>query len=276
MAFDAFMTQYRREYVALLEQDYSLLRACTVRETVVKGNTAQFLVAGSNAESAVTRGGNGLIPYKQVYNSQNACVLQEKHAPFEITGFNVFAYQGNQKEILQKSSIAVLNRDIDDIILAQLDTGTVTTGTAVTASLDLVMKSLAILGRSSVPIWEEDNMFGVMTPAFHAYLMQVTEFANADYVDVKQMPGGLRQMKRWAGVNWFMHPRISGVGTSSEHCYLFHRSAIGFAANTAEMDVRVGYDEKQDMSWTRATMYYGAKMLQNVGIVQMVHDGSAY
>jgi hypothetical protein len=39
---------------------------------------------------------------------------------------------------------------------------------------------------------------------------------------------------------------------------------------------RVGYDEKQDTSWSRATIFHAAKILQNTGIVQMKHDGSAF
>jgi hypothetical protein len=57
---------------------------------------------------------------------------------------------------------------------------------------------------------------------------------------------------------------------------MFHRDAIGHAANSKEMDVVVDYDRKQDTSWSRATLYHGAKLLQNTGIVQMKHDGSAY
>ena len=40
MTDTAFMTQYRSEYVAQFEVNYSLLRPTTVQEAVVKGNTA--------------------------------------------------------------------------------------------------------------------------------------------------------------------------------------------------------------------------------------------
>ena len=113
-------------------------------------------------------------------------------------------------------------------------------------------------------------------PAFHAYLMQTPEFSNMQYVDVKVFASKTKRMMRWMDVNWMIHPNLTGVGTSTEKCYLYHRNAIGHAANSKEMDVEVDYDKKQAISWSRATLYHGSKLLQNTGVVQMRHDGSAY
>jgi hypothetical protein len=266
--------QYRNEYVASFEQNYSVLKQTTVRETVIKGQSAIFLVAGSGGETAVTRGSNGQIPYKSVTNTQNTCTLVEKHAPFEMTGFDVFASQGDQKQIMMKSSQAVLNRDMDQVIIDQLDTATVTTGSAATATLNMVAKAKTILGNAEVDITDEENMFAVISPAFENYLHQVSEFASADYVDVKVFSGPAKRMRRWYGVNWIVHPNLTGNGGASEKCYMYHRNAIGHAANTGEMMVEAGYERKQQVSWTNASLYHGAKLLQNSGVVQMLHDGS--
>lgn len=276
MADPVFVVQYRDEHIAAFEQNYSMLRACCVHETMIKGNQATFLVSGSGGATATTRGVNGQIPYGTVDNTQYTCTIAEKHAAFERTGFNIFASQGDQKRIMQMASVAVLNRDIDQAIITELDTATQDTGAAVTADTNLVMKGLTILGNAEVPTWEEEKMFGIITPAFRAYLMQNTEFASGDYVDIKPFNGPVKKMFRWSGVNWMVHPNLTGVGTSSEKCYLFHQDSMGHAANVADMDVKVGYDEKQDTSWSRATLFHNAKLLQNTGIVQMLHDGSAY
>jgi hypothetical protein len=148
--------------------------------------------------------------------------------------------------------------------------------TAQTASLSMVVGAKAILGNADIPIEEADNMFAIISPAFEAYLEQTTEFANGDYVDVKPFGQASRRFFRWAGINWTVSSRITGLGTASELCYLFHRNAIGYAVNVGEESVAVGYDEKQDTSWTRATIYHAAKILQNTGIVKWTHDGSAF
>jgi hypothetical protein len=138
------------------------------------------------------------------------------------------------------------------------------------------MKAKAYLGNNGIPTQEEDNMFAVVTDSVMAYLMQDDSFSNAQYVDVKPLVGPTRKMLRWAGVNWMVNPLVTGVGTSLELCYMWHRNALGYAVNVNEESIAIGYDDKQDTSWTRASIFHTAKILQNSGIVQMKHDGSAF
>jgi hypothetical protein len=105
--------------------------------------------------------------------------------------------------------------------------------------------------------------------------MQTKEFANADYVNNKPFSGNLT-MFRWAGVNFIVHPNVPGIGTSSETCIMYHKSAIGHAINVDDMQTDADYMREQDYSWARATAFMGSKLLQNKGVVQIRHDGSAY
>ncbi len=72
------------------------------------------------------------------------------------------------------------------------------------------------------------------------------------------------------------HPNLPGKATSSEKSFLYHKTAIGHAIDTAGMATPVGYDEEQAYSWARASANMGATVLQNSGIVVMTHDGSEY
>lgn len=252
------------------------MRAMTTKETMSSGLTVTFLVAGSGSDTAVTRGVNGDIPYGNPTNTQVTATLVEKHAPYELTGFNIFASQGDQKAIMRQASMSVINRDIDLTALAELANATIDTGASTTASLALVEKARAYLGNQGVPTQEENNMFALITDGFRAYLNQTTEFASGDYVDVKPMVGPARRMWRWNGINWALSPLITGVGTATELCYMWHRNAFGYAVNVGEDKISIGYDDKQDKSWSRATIYHAAKILQNTGIVQIKHDGSAF
>lgn len=275
MSVEAAVVQYRKEFVASFEQRVSLLKATATKESVINGNQATFLVSGSGGDTAVTRGTNGQIPYGNPTNSQVTATLAEKHAPYELTSFNIFASQGDQKRIMQMASMNVINRDIDLTMLAELANATQDFGSG-TASLATVLGAQAILGNNDVAIEEEDNMFAVISPAFRAYLMQTTEFASGDYVDVKQFGGPARRMFRWSGVNWIVSSRITGLGTSSELCYMYHRNALGYAVRVQEENIAIGYDDKQDLSWSRATTYHAAKILQDTGIVKITHDGSGF
>ncbi len=219
MADTAFQIQYRAEAIAAFEQNQSLLRDTVTTEAVIKGNQATFLVAGSGDADAVTRGVNGQIPARADDLNQYTATLKEWHDLVRKTGFNIFASQGNQREIMQRTTMGVINRKIDSDIFTELNTGTLDTGAVQTASLGLVLRAKTILGNNKVPF--DGNISAAITPAFEAYLLQVAEFSNADYVTRKPVESGETAFKdaagfyRWLGINWIVHPELPGVGTSS-------------------------------------------------------------
>jgi hypothetical protein len=281
MSDTAFQTQYRQEFIQAFEQHQSLLRETVTTEAVIKGNQAVFLVAGSGDADAVTRGVDGRIPARADDNTQNTATLREWHDLVRKTGFNVFASQGNQRAIMQMTTMAVLNRKIDELIITELATGTVTIGSAATLpSVSLFQNGRVKLSNASVP-WDS-NITLLCQPAFLAYLEQAPEFANANYVDVKPYAGDEPSWKdkpmayRWRNCLIIEHPNLPGKGTSSEISLMYHKSAIGHAADTAGMESPVGYDEEQAYSWARASCNMGSKVLQNTGIVKITADGSAY
>lgn len=276
MADTAFQTQYRQELVAAFEEGMSWLRQTTVTESVIKGNSAVFLVGGSGGASAVTRGVNGMIAARADDLTQNTCTLVEWHDLVRKTRFNIFASQGDQRRLMQETCRKVLNRRIDADIVAQLDTATSNLGAATTFSLAIAAKALTTLGENEVATEEVDKMWAVATPAVRGYIMQLPEATKIDYVEMKMLAGPARRVMRWAGFNWIFHPNLTGVGSASEKCYFYHQDAIGSAFDSGEgLNTAVGYDEEQDYSYARASSFTGAKMLQQSGVVQFLHDASA-
>ena len=279
MADTAFQIQYRQEFIASFEQHQSLVRDFVTTEAVIKGNQATFLVAGTGGAEAVTRGVNGMIPARADDLTQSTATLQEWHDLVRKTNFNVFASQGNQRQIMQMTTMAVINRKIDSDIITILNTGTQDTGTTATASLQMALRAKTILGNNGVPF--DGNIGALITPAFEAYLLQTKEFGSADYVTKKPLESGETAWKdspgfyRWLGINWIVHPNLPGKATSAEKCFMFHKSAIGHAANSEGLQTPVGYDEEQGYSWARGSMDMGGVLLQNSGVVVMNHDGSA-
>jgi len=276
--------QYRDEFIAAFGQRQSLLKETTTKESMVKGNQATFLIASSSG-TAVTRGVNGLIPSSDNNNTQTTATLVEKHDLREMTGFNIFQSQGDQRAIMQMNTMSVINRDIDQVLLTELATTSLDTGGAATASLTLISKAMAQLQINGVGM--DGEIYAVVSPAFMLYLMAIASFASADYVTVKpfvNFPGWNASSEKrsgqgwydWMGVKWIVSNQIGGIGTASETCLMYHRSAIGHAIDTKGIDSAIGYDDKQQMSWARCSVFHGAKLLQNAGVVRMIHDGSAF
>src|SRR6185503_5065502 len=257
-------TQYRTEFVAAFEQNKSLVLPTVTQEAQIKGNQAVFLVAGSGGNRAVTRGANGRIPASNTSRTPYTATLAEKHDKREQTNYDIFWSQSDTRRIMQDAAIAVINREMDQDIITELNTGTQDTGAATTASLSMAMYGLTILGNNAVPL--DGNISALITPAFYAYLMQTKEFANVDYVNNKPFADTMTQF-RWAGVNWIVHPNLPGAATTAEKCFMYHKTAIGYALDTAGIQTAIGYNEEDDYSFARATYYGGAKLLQNTGVV---------
>jgi hypothetical protein len=222
----------------------------------------------------VTRGLNGRIPRAQDSLTQPAATLVEYHDMPERTRFDIFSSQGDGRRIMQDGSIKVMNKQIDDLIIAELSTGTADTGTATGAGVRLFAKARGILGQADVDIDEEENMFCAISPAAETLLLSVKEYTNADYVDIKPLVGPAVRMRRWMGCNFFVSNRLSGKNTTAEKLLMWHRNAIGFAYDKEGMEVVAGYDEMESLYYARTSMFMGAKLLQNGGVCVINHDYS--
>lgn len=279
MAENAPQIQYRQEYIHGFEQRQSLLRSSVTTEAVIKGNQATFLVADSGGATTTTRGLNGLIPARADNLSQVTATLTEEHDLARKSGFNVFESQGDQRAIMQNTSMAVVNRRMDSQIITALATATVTpSATAVPLTQRLIGHAKSILGVAEVPF--DGNLFFVISPAAETYLNEIEGFANSLYggrtplVNADLAFDDKQKYYIWMGLKIIVHPNITGVGTNAEKLYMFHRNAIGHAIDRQGMQVFADYDREQDYSWCRTSAYMGAKVLQNSGIVYINHDGS--
>jgi hypothetical protein len=274
MSQSAFQTMYRNEHIKGFEKRESLLRKSVTTEAQISGNEAVFLVADSGGATAVTRGLNGDIPTRADNLNQNTCILKEWHDIPERTKFNIFASQGDGRRIMQETCMSVINRQIDTDIHTELATATETWGSAAVATLLLVTTAKTKLGNAFAD--QDDEVFAAITPAFYGYLMGLNQFTSADYINTKPFEGVSKSRAfNWYGVNWIVDAGLAGVGTSSATCFMYSRKAIGHAMNSEGTQTFVGYDEKNDKSWARCTEYMGSKLLQNSGVVKMLHDDSA-
>jgi len=283
VADTAFQTQYRDEFIAGFEQRQSLLRDTVTTEfEKTQGNTVVFLVADSGSATAQSRGVSGLIPARADNLTQNSCSISEWHDLVRKTGFNIFASQGNQRRIMQDTTMGVLNRKIDSQIIDELNTGTVTVGgTSVIPTIDTVQNAQVKLQNASVP-WDS-NICLLCQPSLISYLEQAPEFSKATYVNMRpwaseDQNANWRDMPmayRWKNMMVISHPNLPGKATTAEKSFMYHKTSIGHAADKQTLTSAVGYQDEHDYSYARASMFMGAKLLQNSGIVVITGDGSA-
>jgi hypothetical protein len=266
---------YRQEFIAGFEKRQSLARHTVTTESEINGNEAVFLVADSGGATAVTRGVNGDIPTRPDNLNQFTATLQEWHDIPERTRFNIYASQGDGRRIMQETCMSVVNRKIDSDIHAALALATVSWASgADTADLTAITKAKTKLGNAFAT--QDDDVFALITPAFHGYMMAMNQFTSADYINQKPFENVAKSIAfNWYGVNWLVDAGLSGAGSAAASCFMYSRKAIGHACDTQNFDTKVGYDEKNDKSWARCSTFMGSKLLQNSGVVKMLHDDSA-
>lgn len=277
MAETANQTLYRQELVKTFERRSALLEPRVITDGIASGSSYVFLINGSGSATAVTRGSNGKIPARANDDTQVTCTMSEWHDKPQATRFNIFAGQAGaaRRGAMQEESIAVLNRKADDLIIDALEESTQYAGTtASTLSADKVLHARSVVVSANAVV-NANDVTGLLTPAAEAYLLQVKEITSKDYVDASQLPNAPTMFK-WAGITWMVHTGLPGAGTSSERLFVFHRNAIGLARDRANMNVAAGYNDEDDYYYARASMFMGAKLLQNTGVCSIRHDGSAF
>lgn len=278
MSDTAFQVMYRQEFIKGFEKRQALSRHTVVTESEINGRDATFLVADSGGAEAVTRGVNGDIPTRPDNLNQYVARLQEWHDVPERTNFNLYASQGDGRRIMQMTSMAVINRKIDADIHAALGTATNNWGAAAAATLIGISKAKTKLQNAfAAEVSGEEDIYALITPAFHAYMMTFKEFVSVDYINLKPFENVQKSRAfNWYGVNWIVDAGLPGVGTAAASCWMYNKNAIGHACDTQNIATFVGYDEKNDKSWARCSTYMGSKLLQNSGVIEMPHDDSVY
>jgi hypothetical protein len=280
MAETADMVAYRQEWVLAFQRRQSLIRQTVTTEAQTNGNSAVFAVTGNNADIAVTRTINGMIPYNAVTNNQYTAVLAEKHAPYSTTAYNFFAAQADMRRALQIQGVATINREVDSAIITELGNATQDANSSTAeGSLDLTVTARTILLNNQVEL--DGQITFLITPAYEAYMLQTPEFANSQWrsstpLNEPQANPVSGNMYTYAGLKWIVHNGLPGIGTNAEKCYMYHRSAIGHAIRNGDPQTSAGYWDMQQTYWFNGTVFHGAKLLQNSGVVVVTHDGSAF
>lgn len=279
MAVNAPQVVFKQEIINAFDKTQSILRDTVTTEFMEKGGSAVFLVSDGSATAATQRGANGLIPARNLNLTQNTATLAEYNDLVQVNGFNIFQSQGDLNLPMHKEVMATVNREIDKQIQTILATGTVNTGAAVAGSTELLGKALTMLGNRKVP--NDGNVTALVTPAFAEYLRRSESFSSADYVQARPfvdgMPafGDMRMMYKWAGMNIIVDPTLSGVGTAAAKCFLYHKNSIGQAISKNSIDAVTGFDQEQNYSWARATVFMGTTKLQDSGIIVINHNDLA-
>jgi hypothetical protein len=275
MAYQITMDQYREEWLIAFQRGQTYLKDRVSREVMTSGLTAKFPLQGA-AGRMTERGANGLIPSRNRTDTQPSITLKEKHSKETQSSFNVFTAPANLREAMQNAGALAASREIDYTIIDALATATnvYASGTAQTQTFGKMVDELSSL-------WSNDVMAGqeitcLWTPKAWARLLTLNQFVSADYVDTKLLSGAaLDRPKMWLGAMHIMHTGLPGKGTATASNFIFAKPAVGHAIAQGDIQVDAGYNGEDDYSYSRHTIYDGATILQQAGVLKVVTDDTA-
>jgi len=272
--------KYRREFIAKYNVSVSLLNDRFTPESMDMGRSAVFDVTEVGGRMAI-RSIDGRIPRTNVSDTQVTCTLQEYVKKFEVTDFEAFTSQSDERAKMNHRIMESVNQEHDYTILTELaNASTSFSATAAPITLDTATKAIATLAKNQVPINPADVTW-IISPFMEAKLQNIAGYTSSDYVSTKALEVGgnqfqnQRKMRSWLGVGFIVHPNLTGVGTSSCTTYLVHRRALGLAVPTSSIKYSAGYDDQDHYHYASSTLKLGAKVLQNTGILKFLHNDTA-
>lgn len=273
-------TKYRREFIAAFNVGASLLKDRFTEESMDMGRSVVFDVTAVGGRMQ-TRSIDGRIPRTNVSDSQITATLAEYVKKFEVTDFEAFASQSDERAKMNHRIMESVNQELDYIVLNELaNASTSYSSTAAPMTTDTATKLIQALEQNAVPINPNDVTF-IGTPAVRAKLMNLQAYTSSEYVATKPFAGdsgafdNTRKIKNWLDVGWIFHPNLPNAGTASATCYLVHRRALGCAMPTSQIRYSAGYDDQDHYHYASATVKGAAKVLQNAGILKFLHNDLA-
>ena len=109
--------------------------------------------------------------------------------------------------------------------------------------------------------------------------MRIIEFKSSDYIPYDNRPAenGVAKSnmptsyRKWMDVNWVPFTGLTGAGTASAKCYMYHGTAVGHQIS-GEPEVHPYYFEPQDRWETWGKIDHATAICLTRGVVRFLHD----
>ncbi len=266
----AFIKQFEAEVHEAYQRQGSKLRPTVRSKTGVKGASTVFPRVGKGTAAAKAR--NGVVPVMNLEYSNAECFLQDYYAGEWIDHFDDLKTAIDERAVVANAGAYALGRKTDELIIAALDTATreaTGTGTGITDTDGLtrqkVLLAFEMMGEADVP--DDGQRYAVVGWKQWSELLQIEEFANADYVGEDDLPWKGTQAKRWLGALWIPHSGLTKTG-QLRYCYFYHKTAVGHAAGS-EVITDITWHGDRAAYFVNNMMSQGAVLIDDTGVVRM-------
>lgn len=252
----AFVKQYENDVHLAFQRMGSKLRTSVRTKKNVQGASTVFQKMGRGA--ATTKARHAAVPVMNVDHATVEVFLKDYYAGEWLDALDEMKGPSDERSAVVNSGAYALGRKTDELIIEGLQTSTNFAGTAIDGLTKAkILEAFEMLGASDVP--DDGDRCAVIGWKQWSELLQIEEFANADYVGEGELPWQGTQAKKWLGTLWMPHSGLIAAG-GVRSCHWYHKSAVGHAS---------GCEVKSDVTWhgDRASFFISNMMSQGAAII---------
>lgn len=269
----AFIKQYEREVHMAYQRNGSKLRNTVRNVNNVNGATTTFQKVGKG--TAGTKSTHGLVPVMNLVHTAVPCTLADYYAGDWVDKLDELKINIDERGVITKSGAAALGRKTDDLIIGALDdvadANQIILDNNQGFTFAKALQAVQIAGSNDV--FEEGEMWGLVGWKQWTEMLDIDEFANADYVSMDDLPFKAQMAQKpkfWLGAYWMPHSGLP-VASDIRSCFFYHKNSVGHAS---------GSDVKSDITWhgDRAAhfvnnmMSQGSALIDELGVVVIKCD----
>jgi len=265
---ESFIEQYNADVHLNFRQFGSRLMGMT-RKGVVQGSTAWFQKFGTVTTQTKTR--RGTHTFQAPDHSKVSVTMADRYVPTAVDELDLLKQNIDERQAHARSHVAAMASYMDNVILGAIETGAEAgdLGDATAAfGYGHAMRIVNQFMINEVP--DDGQRFVALHPYAWSQFLQVSEFANADYIGADALPfkGGMTA-KMWMGCVWFPLPNISwstpdGNTANVATNLAWHRSIVGHGVNK-EPETTWSYENTMSAYAAVSKLSMGAVIIEDKG-----------
>lgn len=254
----SFTKQFEAEVHVMYQRMGSKLRNTVRNKNNIVGSSTVFQKVGKGA--AATKARHGKVPVMNIDHAPVEIFLQDYYAGDWLDALDETRLQHDERAVIVNAGAYALGRKTDDLIIeavTALDNKVNVGDDKEGLSRNKILAAFEKLGALDIP--DDGQRYAIIGWRQWSELLNIPEFANANYVGQDDLPWRGTQAKQWLGTLWMPHSGLI-LKDGLRQCYWYHRTALGHAC---------GQDVRSDITWhgDRASHFVNHMMSQGAGVI---------
>jgi len=267
-----FIAQYEAEVKHAYQRMGSKLRNTIRTKNGVVGTTTTFKVIGKGAATQKATTHDDITTMNIGYTNAS-CTLADWYAGDYVDKLDEAKINHDERRVQAEAGAYALGRKTDDLIITALGT---TTNTIAHGSAGM---TLAKIYDALTQLGDNDSFDGGRKFCLVGYkqwteLLQLKEFASADYVDVSNLPHASdgAQGKFWLNTLFMPHTALT-VASQIRSCFWYNENSLGHAIGV-DLTADIGWVVDKAAHFINHFMSMGACMIEDGGVIEILCDES--